>query len=130
MTKMMTFSMLDGQFNLWLGEQKTCIGDYIEAEFMRHLGVVDTVPDRHGRVRPVFGILMKLTLSANIGSEVVTFMSGSNLALPLFNGPQPGDKLVIRNCEVKIKGRKWYQLVLNGLWIGLLGVISAPAVKA
>lgn len=93
---------------------KQNVGDYIEADFIEELGVIDHANGPGGTRTPVYGFKLLVTLSANHREpyEVIFTCVTAKLSC-LFWGRTPGEKLVIRPKQVMIRGLERYALVVN-----------------
>lgn len=110
----MTPILTKGKGNFHYYNPKQDVGDYIEAEFVSDLGVVDHFAGSQVPV-PVFGFLLLVTLSANNEEpKLVEFRIASYRNSTLFRGREPGEKLILKSLLMKKRHYEWYDLIVNG----------------
>lgn len=112
---------LDGKNGTFLLDDVD-IGDYLEAEFVRCVGIVDTCRGVRNDLVPVIGYEILLTLSANACEpEIVVFTSGSRLTQSMVRHCEAGEKLVMTARKMTNHKVAWYVLGVNGAYPNMLG---------
>lgn len=115
--KILIFSPKEATFKL----DGVDIGDYIEAEFVADLGIVDQF-ECMGKTVPVFGYELLLTLSANDAPpELVEYRAAGVITKRILEDRQQGEFMAIRPIKVTHRLYQWNQLVVNGETTGLMG---------